>query len=253
MIRQALVKSGSRPAARALLSDAARPRAAAIVMACAAATALLGALLWRGEATDPADTVIDARVQASLAGHPQLLAVLDRLGDLPAITVMTAILILVCLLLRRYRGTALAVISIPAAAVITERLLKPLVGRTVLGFPGFPSGHATGTFALATAITVLLAGVPRAPRTVRLATALIAYVVAAAVAAAMIALGFHYFTEAAAGAAVGTGTVLATALVIDLLMLAWWRSRESPPAVSAEDRPGSPDAEGARLRQADTR
>jgi undecaprenyl-diphosphatase len=253
MLRQALVKSGSRQAARPLLSDAARPRAAAIVVACAAATVLLGALLGTGKATDLVDTVIDARVQASLAGHPKLLAVLDRLGDLPAITVMTAILVLICLLRRRYRGAALAVISIPAAAVITERLLKPLVGRTLLGFPSFPSGHATGTFAVATAITVLLAGVPRAPRTVRLATAVIAYVVAAAVAATMIALGFHYFTDAAGGAAVGTGTVLAAALVIDLLMLAWRRSREPSPAVSAEDRPGSPDAEGARLRQADTR
>ena len=186
------------------------------------------------------DTVIDARVKAILPGNLKLLAVLARLGDLPAIIGMTAVLVLVCLLRRRYRGAALVAISIPAAAVITERLLKPLVGRTALGFLSFPSGHATGTFALATAITVLLAGAPRVPRAVRLAAAVIAYAVASVVAAAMIALGFHYFTDAVAGAAVGTGTVLATALVIDLLMLAWWRSREPPPAVSAEDRPGSP-------------
>ena len=66
---------------------------------------------------------------------------------------------------------------------------------------------------------------------------MIAFAVAAAVAAAMIALGFHYFTDAVAGAAVGTGTVLATALLLDLLMLAWRRSREPPPlAVGAKDR-----------------
>ena len=93
-------------------------------------TALLGAWLGHGTHTDRVDTVIDARVQASLAGHPQLLEGLAWLGDQPAIIGMTAVLVLVCLLRRRYRGAALAAISVPAAAVITERLLKPLVGRT---------------------------------------------------------------------------------------------------------------------------
>jgi hypothetical protein len=51
----------------------------------------------------------------------------------------------------------------------------------------------------------------------------------------MIALGFHYLTDAMGGAAVGIGTVLATALVIDMVMLAWLRSHESPLAVDAEE------------------
>src|SRR5262249_46450390 len=129
---------------------------------------------------------------------------------------ITAILVLACLLRRRYRGAALLALSVPAAAVITERLLKPLVGRTALGFLSFPSGHATGTFALATAIAVLLAGAPALPGAVRLAAVVIAFAVASVAAAAMIALGFHYFTDAVAGAAVGSGTVLAAALLLDL-------------------------------------
>jgi undecaprenyl-diphosphatase len=138
--------------------------------------------------------------------------------------------------------------------VITERLLKPLVGRTALGFLSFPSGHATGTFALATAITVLLAGTPRVSRAVRLAAAAIAFAVASVVAAAMIALGFHYFTDAIGGAAVGIGTVLATALVIDLVMLAWRHSREPPQlAVEAEDRLTHVDAEEVRRNEAGAR
>jgi membrane-associated phospholipid phosphatase len=224
--------------ARSLLSDAVRLPAAGIVAACAGATALLGASLGHGAHTDPVDTAIDARVQAGLAGHHKLLLVLAWLGDLPAIAGMAAILIAACLLWRRYRGAALLAISIPAAAVITERLLKPLVGRTSLGFLSFPSGHATGTFALATAITVLLAGAPGLPRAVRLAAAAIAFAVASLVAAAMIALGFHYFTDAVAGAAVGTGTVLATALLLDgPFMPATKRSPEPPQhAVEAKDR-----------------
>ena len=235
MTIRTLTNPGSRPAASPLLTDAARVPAAAIVVVCALTTALLGALLGHGAHTDLVDSAVDSRVHASLAGHPELLHLLAWLGDLPAIAGMTAVLILACLLWRRYRAVALLAISIPAAAVITERLLKPLVGRTALGFLSFPSGHATGTFALATAITVLLAGAPSVPRAVRLAAVVTAFAVASAVAAAMIALGFHYFTDAVAGAAVGTGTVLATALVLDLVMLGRQRSRrQPPPAVGAE-------------------
>ena len=43
-----------------------------------------------------------------------------------------------------------------------------------------------------------------------------AVVLACVVSTAMIALGFHYFTDTIAGAAVGAGTVVATALVLDL-------------------------------------
>jgi len=253
MPRQAPAGPPSGPAAQPLLSGAARPAAAGIVAACAAVTALLGAWLGHGRRTDPVDTAVDARVHATLAGHHKLLEALAWLGDLPAIAGMTAVLILACLLRRRYRGAALLAFSVPAAAVITERLLKPLVGRTLLGFLSFPSGHATGTFALATGISVLLAGAPGVPRAVRLAIAATAFAVAAAVAAAMIALGFHYVTDAVAGAAVGIGTVLATALVIDLIMLARRRSGEPPRAVSATGRPPRPGPADARTQQASDR
>ena len=242
---------GIRWATRPLLSDAARLPAAVLVAACAVSTALLAAGLGHERHTDRVDAALDAWVRAGLAGHPKLLEALAWLGDLPAIAGMTAVLILACLLWRRYRGAALLAISIQAAAVITERLLKPLAGRTLLGFLSFPSGHATGTFALATAITVLLAGAPGVRRAVRLAAAVIAFAVASTVAAAMIALGFHYFTDAVAGAAVGSGTVLATALVIDLLMLAWRRSGEPPPAAGPKDRLRRVNAESSRRREAD--
>jgi len=246
--------SDSRSAGRPLLPDAARLPAVVIVAACVAATALLGALLGHGAHTDPVDTTVDARVQAGLAGQHRLLLDLAWLGDLPAITVLAAVLVLACLLRRRYRGAALVVIAIPAASVITERLLKPLVGRTSLGFLSFPSGHATGTFAVATALTVLLAGAPGVPRAVRLAVAAIAYAVAAAVATAMIALGFHYFTDVVAGAAVGAGTVLATALVLDVLVLAWRRrSRARSPAAGTGGRPAPAGTAGRDRREADAR
>jgi membrane-associated phospholipid phosphatase len=250
--RPALTEPGKR-AGRPLLSAAARPRAVVLAAACAGTTALLGVWLGHGAHTDPVDTAVDSRVQASLAGHEKLLEVLARLGDLPAITGITVILVLACLLRRRYRGAALFALSVPAAAIITERLLKPLVGRTLHGFLSFPSGHATGTFALATAITVLLAG-GRAPRALRLSLASTVFLLAAAVAIAMIALGFHYFTDAVAGAAVGAGTVLTAALLLDLAVQGWWPSgRKPPPAPSTEDRSRSAGTAGSAGHQATTR
>jgi hypothetical protein len=47
--------------------------------------------------------------------------------------------------------------------------------------------------------------------------------------------------------------VLATALVIDLAMLAWLRSREPPLAVEAEDRVTHVDAEEVRRNEAGAR
>jgi membrane-associated phospholipid phosphatase len=46
---------------------------------------------------------------------------------------------------------------------------------------------------------------------------LVALLLATAVAAAMVATGAHTFTDAVAGAAVGTGVVLACALTLDLV------------------------------------
>lgn len=237
--------------AEGLLPPATRPLAAVIVAACAGTTALLGVWLGHGAHTDPVDSAIDSAVRASVSGHPKLLETLARPGDLPAIAGITAVLVLACLLRRRYRGATLVAISIPAAAVITERLIKPLVGRTSLGFLSFPSGHATGTFALATAIAVLLAGAPALPRAVRLAAVVIAFATASVVATAMIALGFHYFTDAVAGAAVGIGTVLAAALLIDLAVQAWRRPGQRPaPAAGAADSTGHASAEGAAAPRA---
>jgi len=70
-------------------------------------------------------------------------------------------------------------------------------------------------FALAAICAVLLVNPPgRLVRgAVRALLVLAALVVAAAVSAAMVATGAHYFTDVVAGAAIGTGLVLAGALI----------------------------------------
>ena len=172
-----------------------------------------GVWIRHGMETSWVDAAVDAKVAAGLGGHPRLLAVLVWPGGLPAIAGMTVVVILVCLMWHRYRDAALLAISIPAAAVITERLLKPLIGGTSWGYP-FPSGHVTGVVALATALTVLIA---RAPRPLRLVLALTAFLIAGSVALGVIGAQMHHFSDTIGGAAVGIGTVLAVALILDLL------------------------------------
>src|SRR5262249_42116995 len=104
MTRRTLTNLGGRAAGRPLLSDAARIPAAAIVAVCVVTTGLLGAWLGHGAHTDRVDTVIDARVKAILPGNVKLLEVLARPGGLRTIIGITAVLVLVCLLRRRYRG-----------------------------------------------------------------------------------------------------------------------------------------------------
>jgi membrane-associated phospholipid phosphatase len=213
-----------------LLPPALRRPAAVLVTGCAAAAASL-ALVFAGQARpDGLDAAVDAHVRSALGRYGAQTHLLTGLGGLGPVTVLTAALVLACLVTRRWRGAALAGLAVPAAVALTEYVVKPLVGRTIRGYPSFPSGHATAMFALAAACAVLLAGParPRLPGAVRLLLALSAALVAAAVATAMVARGYHYFTDTVAGTAVAIGVVLLAALLID-------RAARAPRAESRGD------------------
>jgi membrane-associated phospholipid phosphatase len=220
-----------RPAVpRPLLSPALRRPAAVLVTGCAAVTAFL-ALVFAGQARpDGLDTAVDAHVRSALGRYGAQTHLLAGLGGLGPVTVLTTALVLACLVTRRWRAAALAGLAVPAAVALTEYVLKPLAGRTIRGYPSFPSGHATALFALAATCAVLLAGParPRLPGAVRLLLVLGAALVAAAVATAMVARGYHYFTDTVAGTAVAIGMVLLTALLID-------RAARAPRAESRGD------------------
>ena len=221
------------PAARPLLPPGKRRPAALLVAGCVVVTACLALAFGHQARADRLDAAVDARIQGALGSYGRLLHLLTRLGGLFSVAELTAALVLACLVTRRWRGAVLAGLAVPTAVALTEFVLKPLVGRSIRGYASFPSGHATAMFALAATCAVLLANPPRPrlPRAVRLLLVAGAVLVAAAVPVAMVALGFHYFTDIVAGAAVGTGTVLLTALLID-------RARPAVPAphgTAAED------------------
>jgi len=194
-----------------------RPLAIAILGGCVAGAAVLGALVAGQTRPGPIDRWVDARIQGGLGGQWRGLQYLAAIGNVTPVLVMTAVLVAACLVTRRWRGAVLAAVAVPAAAGVAELVLKPLVGRTLMGALSFPSGTETRVFAVAAVFAVLMADPvrPRIPAAVRLAAAVAVLLAAVAVGVAMVALNQHYFTDTVGGAAVGTAAALATALILD--------------------------------------
>jgi membrane-associated phospholipid phosphatase len=161
------------------------------------------------------DTKVDAHLQASLGGHHLLLDVLVWPGEPVPAAAITAALVLACVWRRRYRQAVLVAVSVPLAAALTELVFKPFIGATSWGHP-FPSGHVTNVAALVTVLAVLLAGTAvRTAPLVYVALGFTALLITAASAAGVIGAGMHHFSDTVGGTAVGIGTVLVTALVLD--------------------------------------
>jgi membrane-associated phospholipid phosphatase len=166
---------------------------------------------------------------------------LSDLGTLGPVALMTLALVVACIATRRWSGAVLAAAAVPAATGLTEYVLKPYIGGPLDA--GFPSGHATSMFALAVVCAVLLAKPPRrrVPAAVRLLLVFMALALATTVAVSMIAWGAHTFTEALAGAAVGTGVALACVLALDLVTSRARRAQQRSPG----DRTASAEASTA--------
>ena len=203
---------------RPLLTVSARLWAGVLLAFCAVLVTVLGALYAYESTSDRLDRAIDSPIINWFGAHLGLGEWLISPGSpLPA-GVLSATIVVSCLLAGRLNGAVLAATAIPVADALNDGLLKPFVHRTYLGVLTYPSGHTTAVFALAATVAVLRmvplqrgrAGVLRMPLTAA------AYVAACVVAIALIGLRFHYFTDTVAGAALGTGTVCGLALLLDL-------------------------------------
>jgi membrane-associated phospholipid phosphatase len=212
-----------------LVPGSLRRPAAALLAACVAMMAVVGIRVAGYGLPGWLDATFDPRLQAHLSRFPVLLNWMPHLGELKPVTVMTFTLMLACAITRQWRGAVLTAVAMPVAIGLTVYVLKPSIGEAI--GQGFPSGHATSSFALATIFAVLLASPPcrRVPGGVRLLLAVLAVLVAAAVAGAMVAIGAHTFSDAVGGAAVGTGVVLACAFTLDALGSLRLREPAVPP------------------------
>ena len=192
-----------------------------MLAAFVAVTAVLATLFAGRGKPGWLDSVMDPRFQALQARFPAMVNWLPDLGTLKPVTLVTLALVLACVATRRWSGAILAAVAEPAAIGLTEYVLKPSIGQAMWWGTShsYPSGHATGMFALAAICAVLFLDPPghRVPGVIRLLLVFIALLLAAAVAGAMVAIGAHTFTDAVGGAAVGTGMVMACALALDLV------------------------------------
>ena len=204
---------------RPLLPGPGRPWAGAVLTCCAILVAVLGALFAHNSQAGRLDHAVDGPIIRWLGGHPRLLLWLAAPGSLIPAGILCAAIVVACLLAGRLNGAVLTAATVPVAVGLDERLLKPLVHRTYLGNVVYPSGHTTAIVTLAATVTVLLLIPPQPARTraLRVVITVAACLVGAVVAIALIGLRWHYFTDTVAGAAVGTGTVCALALLLDLI------------------------------------
>jgi membrane-associated phospholipid phosphatase len=205
---------------RPLLGDTPRRRAVLALAACVAVVVALG-LLFNGETgPDSFDHAVDSPVTRLFVGRHVLLLWLASPGTVIPAVVISVVVAAGCLVTGRLNGAVLAVAAVPVATALDDALLKHLFHRTYLGQVAFPSGHTGSAVALTATLAVLLLVPPQQARTrgVRLTLVVVACAVTAVVATAVIGLRWHYFTDCLAGAAVGLGTVLALALLLDLLL-----------------------------------
>ena len=183
---------------------------------------MLGLHFAHGPTTDRPDAIVGARLTSRLAVHPHLLSLASRLGSPPAVIVGSVLLAVLWLVSGRGRAAVFALVAAPAAGALTELVLKPVVHRQL--HPQallFPSGHTTGAFALALTVVVLL--LPREqtrllPAVAGIVIGIAALAVATIVAVAVVALGWHYVTDAVGGAVTAVVVVVGLAAVIDAVL-----------------------------------
>ena len=192
----------------------------------AAAAALLSfwvltlAVLAKGRALG-LNAALDDPLRRRFAGHQQLLGLARALGSRDALVIGLGVLVAGSLLLRRGRTALVVLIALPAAGALVERVLKPLVSASAPtnSHPGYPSGHAAGSTALATTVLLLLlppaAVGRRSGGLLRVFSGLLALSLASATAIAVVALDQHNAASAVGGALLAGSVVLCTALGVD--------------------------------------
>ena len=233
---------------RSLLADQARLRAGGLLAGCVILVVVLG-VLFAGQGTpDPFDRAVDGPFVTWIAGRQNLAAWLAYPATLVPAGGASLIAALACLARGWLRGAVLVLLAVPVTTGLNDAFLKHLFHRTYLGALTYPSGHAAAASALAMSLTVLLLLAPRAApaglvAVLRWAVPAVAWLAVAVVAVGVMGLRWHYFTDTVGGAALGTGTVCALALILDL---SWPRAgRGRPPLDASRSRRTTPRAGSA--------
>jgi membrane-associated phospholipid phosphatase len=211
-----IARGRARAPGPALVPAASRAWVVTLICCCTALIATGGAIAAGQRHGNAVDRPVDGWLQSQFTlshGALQVTAV----AGLVILYVIGAALIGANLAAKRLNVAVLAVIAVPIASGITELILKPMVHETLSGGLMYPSGHTTNAFAIVAVIGIAAHLTPRSwlPRWLAALTVAVAIGAGCVVAVTMVSLGYHYFTDTLAGAAVGTSAVLAVALCLD--------------------------------------
>ncbi|MFI9209895.1 phosphatase PAP2 family protein [Streptomyces sp. NPDC053253] len=164
---------------------------------------------------------VDGRVRAVLEGsgpswqHAALAT--DFLGEPVGAAALVSIIVAGCLVLRRPRGAVLVAVG-AGLTVVTTRLLKHVVGRTIHGDENlsYPSGHTAFLTAVALVVALLVTGRLGLGRAAGTSLVLAAGLVAgAAMGWAQVVLSAHYPTDVLGGWCTALAVVPVTAWLVD--------------------------------------
>ncbi len=204
-----------RPAS-AVLPVALRARLGLVAAVAALVVAVIG--VWY--AGDGGPGWVDARFSVAAVDVPprwrSVALAVDFWGEPAGAASLVGLAVAGCLVLRWPRAAVLVVVGV-GLAVVTTRLLKPLVGRTIHGDNlSYPSGHTAFCTAFALVVALLVAGRLRLGTTAGTLLALTLTLVAgAAMGWAQVALGAHYPTDVLGGWCAALAVVPATAWLVD--------------------------------------
>jgi membrane-associated phospholipid phosphatase len=190
-------------------------------LAAAAFAAMVIVGVWYSGMRGPGrlDHAVDSRIEAHLAGHPQLLQRLVNLANPGSAVVICALLCALFLITGRSRLAALIVAGPALSGVLVDLVLKPVFDRRIAGALSYPSGHTAAAASIALVVVVAMLGPSRPPwpPAVRYGIGALAVAAAGVVAAALIAEGYHYATDTMGGLLAAIAFVLGAALSIDAL------------------------------------
>lgn len=172
---------------------------------CLLAAVLLGLLRQRPLSLD---TGLQTDLSVWLDGQHDLLRLLVLPSELAVLLPAVAVIAAVCLWQRRPYDAVLAVVAPVVAVGLNTWVLKPLFGLLSDGRLEYPSGHTASLVAVGV-VFVLLAR----PGVARWVAVAVVVLITVAAGAGMVALGYHYPVDIAAGALVGVGVVQAGAVI----------------------------------------
>jgi undecaprenyl-diphosphatase len=205
-----------------LVPAGSRRYALAAIGASVVVAAGLGAAVYHRRSTS-----FDGWAFRGLIGHTgsAVASVLLAVSTPAAPIVLMAVVVMGALVAHRWDAAALAVGGPSLALLLTEVVLKPVIGRVLgpaiyEGYPvgpltgSYPSGHETGVVSAAVVLFLVARQLPlrRRDRAVLVAV-LVSWAVASAV--GLVRNYWHYATDVIGGAAVSIAVVLASALLID--------------------------------------